>query len=42
MILMGLAAEGTTTVCDLQHVWRGYEDLVEKMISLGADIELTD
>ena len=42
LILMGLAAEGTTTVCDLQHVWRGYEDLVEKMISLGADIELTD
>lgn len=40
LILMGLAAEGETTVCDLYHVWRGYEDLVEKMRSLGADIVL--
>ncbi len=42
LILMGLAAEDTTTVCDLQHVWRGYENLAQKMRSLGADIELTD
>lgn len=40
LILMGLAAEGETTVCDLYHVWRGYEDLVTKMRSLGADIIL--
>lgn len=40
LILMGLAAEGETTVCNLYHVWRGYEDLVEKMRSLGADIVL--
>ncbi|MDD4160202.1 MAG: UDP-N-acetylglucosamine 1-carboxyvinyltransferase, partial [Synergistaceae bacterium] len=27
LILMGLAAEGSTTVHDLYHVWRGYEGL---------------
>lgn len=40
LILMGLAAEGITTVHDLYHVWRGYEGLVDKLRSLGADIEL--
>lgn len=40
LILMGLAAEGSTTVHDLYHVWRGYEGLVEKLRSLGADIKL--
>jgi UDP-N-acetylglucosamine 1-carboxyvinyltransferase len=40
LILLGLAAEGETVVCALKHVWRGYERLVEKMRSLGADIEL--
>jgi len=40
LILMGLAAEGVTTVHDLYHVWRGYEGLVDKLKSLGADIEL--
>lgn len=40
LILMGLAAEGVTTVHDLYHVWRGYEGMVEKLRSLGADIEL--
>lgn len=42
LILMGLAAEGETVVCDLHHVWRGYENLVAKFASLGADITLMD
>lgn len=42
LILMGLAAEGETVVCDLNHVWRGYENLVAKFLSLGADITLMD
>lgn len=42
LILMGLAAEGETVVCDLKHVWRGYEGLVEKLRALGADIQLLD
>ncbi|MDR0616541.1 MAG: UDP-N-acetylglucosamine 1-carboxyvinyltransferase [Synergistaceae bacterium] len=40
LILLGLAAEGETVVCELKHVWRGYEMLMDKMRSLGADIEL--
>ena len=40
LILLGLAAEGETTVCELKHVWRGYECITEKLISLGADIRL--
>jgi UDP-N-acetylglucosamine 1-carboxyvinyltransferase len=40
LILMGLAAEGRTVVRELKHVWRGYENLMEKMASLGAQMEL--
>jgi UDP-N-acetylglucosamine 1-carboxyvinyltransferase len=42
LILMGLAAEGTTVVHDLYHVWRGYEGLGDKLRSIGADIELAN
>ena len=42
LILLGLAAEGESTICELHHVWRGYEGLVEKLRSLGADIEYAD
>lgn len=40
LILLGLSAEGETVVCRMKHVWRGYERIVEKLRSLGADIEL--
>ncbi|MDR3322195.1 MAG: UDP-N-acetylglucosamine 1-carboxyvinyltransferase [Synergistaceae bacterium] len=40
LILLGLAADGETVICSLKHVWRGYENLIEKLTSLGADIEL--
>ena len=39
MILAGLVAEGTTRVGDLHHIDRGYEDIVDKLKNLGADIE---
>lgn len=38
MIIAGLVAEGTTVVEDIAYVDRGYEDVVEKFASLGADI----
>ena len=38
LILAGLIAEGTTTIRDIHHVRRGYEDIVAKFQSLGADI----
>jgi UDP-N-acetylglucosamine 1-carboxyvinyltransferase len=37
---MGLAADGQTEIHELKHVWRGYENLMEKMTSLGADIQI--
>jgi UDP-N-acetylglucosamine 1-carboxyvinyltransferase len=36
--LAGLAAEGETEVCGLEHLDRGYEDIVLKLRSLGAQV----
>ena len=38
LILAGLVAEGETRVHDIQHVRRGYEDIVGRFQSLGARI----
>lgn len=40
MVLAGLAATGTTEISDIYHIERGYENLVGKLKSLGADIML--
>ena len=39
MVIAGLAAEGVTIVDDICYIERGYEDIVEKLQALGADIE---
>lgn len=39
MIIAGLVAHGETTVEDIRYIDRGYEDVVEKFSSLGADIK---
>ena len=38
MILAGLVAKGKTQITNLEYVLRGYENLDEKLISLGANI----
>lgn len=38
MLIAGMVADGTTKVEDIQYVERGYEDVEEKLRSLGADI----
>ncbi len=38
LVIAGLAAEGTTVVDNIHFVERGYENLVEKLTALGADI----
>ena len=38
LIIAALAAEGETTIRDLYHLDRGYEDLIGKFQSLGAQI----
>jgi UDP-N-acetylglucosamine 1-carboxyvinyltransferase len=42
MVLAGLVAEGSTEVCDINRIERGYEDFVIKMRNLGADITRVD
>lgn len=37
-VLAGLVAEGETTVADIFHVDRGYEDFEHRLAALGADI----
>ena len=39
LIIAGLAASGQTTVEEIQHIERGYEDIVEKLVNLGAHIK---
>lgn len=39
MLIAGLAAEGTTEIEDIEHIERGYENYVEKLTALGADIK---
>ncbi len=42
MVLAGLVAHGTTTITNVEHILRGYENIVEKLESIGAKIELLD
>ena len=39
MIIAGLAAEGKTEIEDIKYIDRGYEDVVEKLKRVGADIK---
>ena len=39
MIIAGLAAEGTTEITNIYSIERGYENIVTKLTSLGADIK---
>ncbi len=39
LVIAGLAAEGVTEVYDIQHIDRGYVDIVGKLKGLGADIK---
>ena len=39
MIIAGLAAQGVTEIDGIHHIERGYETIVEKLASLGADIQ---
>ncbi|MBQ2253208.1 MAG: UDP-N-acetylglucosamine 1-carboxyvinyltransferase [Clostridia bacterium] len=40
MVVAGLAAPGRTEIEDIYHIQRGYENLVEKLQGVGADIRL--
>ncbi|MDD5456722.1 MAG: UDP-N-acetylglucosamine 1-carboxyvinyltransferase [Candidatus Margulisbacteria bacterium] len=38
LLIAALAAEGETTLYNVQHILRGYENITEKLIGLGASI----
>lgn len=42
LILAGLIADKTTIINDAEHILRGYENIVEKLSSVGADIFLKE
>jgi len=39
LVIAGLAANGVTTVSNVEYIDRGYENLIEKLKRLGADIK---
>ncbi|CAN5839231.1 UDP-N-acetylglucosamine 1-carboxyvinyltransferase [soil metagenome] len=42
VVLAGLRADGTTIVEEIDHIDRGYEDIVGRLAGLGAKIHRTD
>lgn len=42
LILAGLISEGTTIVKEVEHVLRGYDNIIDKLTNVGAKIELLD
>jgi len=42
LVIAGLSAIGTTEVEEVHHIERGYENMVEKLRHLGADIQCVD
>ncbi|MFB4163333.1 UDP-N-acetylglucosamine 1-carboxyvinyltransferase [Alteribacillus sp. JSM 102045] len=38
LVIAGLLAEGVTEITGMEHVDRGYEDLEEKLLTLGANV----
>ena len=42
LVLAGLKAEGITVIKEVEHILRGYENIIEKLKNVGADIVLVD
>ena len=42
LVLAGLAAQGKTTITNIEHVLRGYENIIEKLENVGAKISLKE
>lgn len=42
LILAALAAEGTTIISEIEHVLRGYENIIEKLSNVGAKISIVE
>ncbi len=42
MVIAGLIAEGTTIISEIDHILRGYENIVEKLSGVGAKISVIE
>ena len=42
MLLAGMIAKGTTTITNIEHILRGYENIVTKLTTVGANIKIID
>lgn len=42
MLVAGMIAEGTTIISNIEHLLRGYENIVEKLSRVGANIKIID
>lgn len=42
LVVAGLVASGSTEVSGVEHIERGYEHFVEKLVALGADVTVED
>lgn len=42
LVLAGLTAQGKTTITNIEHVLRGYENIIQKLTDVGAKISLEE
>ncbi len=42
LVTAGLIATGTTTISDAEHILRGYERIINKLSSVGANIKIVE
>lgn len=42
LVTAALMADGQTVITDIEHILRGYSNIIEKLQALGADIALVD
>lgn len=42
LVLAGLAASGKTVIYDVEHILRGYEQIIEKLKAVGSNITLIE
>jgi UDP-N-acetylglucosamine 1-carboxyvinyltransferase len=42
LVIAALIAEGKTTIKNIEHILRGYEEIVEKLNDVGAKIEIKE
>lgn len=42
LILAGLLAEGTTEIYQIEHILRGYEDIINKLSNVGAHLKIEE